>query len=168
MSDLQSGDSARESELSPSDPLELFTAKTSSSSMSEYLRPSPGSRPLSAEDQKTLMRRVQDISDFEEEYESEDVEMGDEEVEPVVDLKDQLRRTEKLKGILSTLAQLWWADSDQLDFVVERLADGCRNRRFQDSHNPYLNVYSIEMPPRSIHISLTILQKTSRRVSMMC
>ncbi len=130
MSDLQSGDSARESELSPSDPLELFAAKTSSSSMSEYLRPSPGSRPLSAEDQKTLMRRVQDISDFEEEYESEDVEMGDEEVEPVIDLKDQLRRTEKLKGILSTLAQLWWADSDQLDFAVEKLADRCRNRRF--------------------------------------
>jgi hypothetical protein len=157
MSDLQSGNSAQESRLSPSDPLALFAAETASSSMIEYLRPSPGSKPLSAEDQKTLMRKVQDLTESEEEHESEDVEMGDEEVEPVVDLKDQLRRTEKLNGILSTLAQLWWADSDQLDFVVEKLADGCRNCKFFRLNSIFSHIYMIEMPFCSRQIPLTIL-----------
>ena len=85
-----------------------------------------GSLNLSAEEQGTMMKSILEIFELEE---GEDEEMGDEdEDEVIVDLEDQMRRTERLKGVLSTLAQLWWSDSDQMDLAAEKLADGSRDR----------------------------------------
>jgi hypothetical protein len=82
---------------------------------------------LSAEEQSIMMKSIQEIFELEE---SQDEVMGegDEEEEPEVDLEDQARRTERLKGVLSTLAQLWWSDSEDMDLVAEKLADGSRDR----------------------------------------
>ena len=85
---------------------------------------------LSVEEQMSMMKSIQAIFELEEELPNEDEEMvgGDEEEEPVIDLEDQQRRTERLKGVLSTLAQLWWSDSVHMDLVAEKLADGSRDR----------------------------------------
>ena len=116
------GVAAKGSQPGPTDPLDILTSET----WSGLTQPNPGNMSLSEEDLKAMNKRIQEISQLEEDDESADVGM-DEDAEPVLDLEDQNRRTEKLKGILSTLAQLWWSDSDQLDSVVEKLADGCRN-----------------------------------------
>lgn len=84
---------------------------------------------LSVEEQSIIMKSIQEIFELEE---SQDEEMGegDEDEDPVVDLEDQERRTERLRGALSTLAQLWWSDSELMDLVAEKLADGSRDREF--------------------------------------
>lgn len=90
-----------------------------------------GSLNLSAEEQSTMMKSIQEIFDLEEEDEEmTDGDGDEEEEEPVVDLEDQMRRTERLKGVLSTLAQLWWSDSEHMDLVAEKLADGSRDREW--------------------------------------
>lgn len=91
-----------------------------------------GSLNLSAEEQSQMMKSIQEIFELEEEQPREDEEMADvdEDVEEEVDLEDQQRRTERLKGVLGTLAQLWWSDSEHMDLVAEKLADGSRDRKF--------------------------------------
>lgn len=84
---------------------------------------------LSAEEQTNLMASIEAIFQSEEESPNEDQAMADaDDEEPMVDLEDQQRRTDKLKSILPTLAQLWWCRSEQMDLVTEKLADRCRNR----------------------------------------
>jgi hypothetical protein len=80
---------------------------------------------ISAEEQSYMIKSIQAIFETEEEPSKEDE--GEDE-EPVVDLEDQQRRTERLKGVLSTLARLWWSDSEHMDSVAEKLADGSRDR----------------------------------------
>ena len=117
----------------PSDPLDLLASRPAHSPMSSALLAGNGalSLQLSAEEQSTMMKSIQEIFELEEEEPKEDVEMGEgkDEEEEVVDLEDQARRTERLKGVLSTLAQLWWSDSEHMDLVAEKLADGSRDRK---------------------------------------
>jgi len=75
------------------------------------------------------MRSVVEIFELEEDSPHEDVEMGEDDEEPVVDLEDQRRRTERLRVVLPALAQLWWSDSDQIDLAAEKLGDGSRDRK---------------------------------------
>lgn len=97
--------------------------------------PGPGSLILSAEEQSHMMKSIQEIFGLEEEAPKEDDEMADDEdddeVEEEVDLEDRARRTKRLKGVLSTLAQLWWSDSEQMDLAAEKLADGSRDRELR-------------------------------------
>jgi hypothetical protein len=80
---------------------------------------------LSEEDKISMSKRIQDI--FDSEPADEDQVMGeDDDEEDEVDLEDQERRTEKLKAVLSPLAQLWWSSSEHIDLVTEKLADGSR------------------------------------------
>jgi hypothetical protein len=84
---------------------------------------------LSAGEQINSMARIAAIFQSEEELPVENQEMPDaDDEEPEVDLEDQRRRTEILKEVLPTLAQLWWCQSECMDLVVEKLADGSRNR----------------------------------------
>jgi hypothetical protein len=123
--------SAGGQQRTPSDPLDLFASRTELPSGENVLNQIPPlSVPLSTENQARMMRNIVEIFDLEEEPQNEDVEMReDDEEEPVVDLEDQRRRTDRLRGVLPALAQLWWSDSDQIDLVAEKLGDGSRNRK---------------------------------------
>lgn len=115
----------------PSDPFKLFAQEGPSNVPGNLLPPQELKLQLSVEDRKAMAGKIAAIFNIEEEPIDEDVEMDDdddENAEPVIDLEDQLRRTESLKGVLSTLAQLWWADSEEMDLATEKLADGSRDR----------------------------------------
>lgn len=110
--------------------VDLLSLLTSNSSAHV---PSPtvnsGTETLSDEKETRMMQSIEEIFLLDEEPEKEDEEMNGEEEdeEEVVDLEDQERRTERLKGIMPTLAQLWWAGSEMFDVATEKLADGSRN-----------------------------------------
>jgi hypothetical protein len=99
---------------------------------------------FSVEEQSSMMRTIEEIFLLEEELPKEDQQMGDDdEEEPEIDLEDQQRRTTKLKGVLSTLAQLWWSDSEQMDVAAEKLADGSRDRKSKRVLELYYTAYFI-------------------------
>jgi len=83
---------------------------------------------LSEEGICEIMNGIREIFQLEEEQAREDVSMEDDEEEAPVDLADQEKRKLKLKALLSTLAQLWWSDSEHMDVAAELLADGSRDR----------------------------------------
>jgi hypothetical protein len=108
-------------------PLGLPAARPSDNSPMNYVsNPSSSSLNLSAE--QNVMRDIEEIFRLEEEQPKEGQEMGGDDEEEQIDLEDQQRRTAKLKGILPTLAQLWWSNSEQIDPATEKLADGSRDR----------------------------------------
>jgi hypothetical protein len=118
------------------DPLELLlrSALTQSSSNDEssidQLKIA-----LSPEEQKEKMNSIAEIFQLDEDVPKDDEEMDvdEEDTAQIVDLEDQERRTERLRGAMSALAQLWWASSDQMDIAVEKLADGSRERKPPDT-----------------------------------
>ncbi|KAG0649906.1 hypothetical protein D0Z07_3693 [Hyphodiscus hymeniophilus] len=121
--------------LNPSDPLVLLNKRRAdlnavSQEFAVNLRhPGQAALDLSAEEQWGMMKSIEDIFALEED---ENVEMGEEgEEEQIVDLEDQENRTERLKGVLSTVAQLWWSDSQHMDLVAEKLADGSRDPKWR-------------------------------------
>ena len=102
------------------------------SSMSYAFDSGSFSLSLPAEKQTDLMESIEAVFQYEEKSTNDDQEMLDaEEEEPEVDLEDQQRRTEKLRGVLPTIAQLWWCRSEQMAPVTEKLADASRNREFK-------------------------------------
>jgi len=114
----------------PSDSLDLSSTRAPvHTSMSSFFDASSLDLEISAEEQSNMMKSIQEIFELEEEQANEEEQMRDEDEEPPVDLEDQQKRTEKLKGVLSTLAQLWWSDSDHMDLAAEKLADGSRDRK---------------------------------------
>ncbi|CZR61224.1 uncharacterized protein PAC_11120 [Phialocephala subalpina] len=119
------------------DPLELLIRSAlAQGSTSNEPKPDLVNVTLSPEEQKQKMNSIAEIFQLAEDEPPEDEEMrdGDDneaDAEPVVDLEDQKRRIERLKGAMSALAQLWWADSDQLDIAVEKLADGSRDPKWR-------------------------------------
>jgi hypothetical protein len=121
--------------IRPTDPLGFLSSRSSAPiTTSSILNVAPGSSSLSVEDQNSMIKSIQDIFELEEDDPKEDEEMATsedgEDDEPPVDLEDQARRTERLKGILPILAQLWWAGSAQMDLAAEKLADAGRNRKY--------------------------------------
>lgn len=87
---------------------------------------SAGAKTISAAEQRGMMDSIIAIFQLEED---EDREMKDEEdEEDEVDLEDQHRRTERLRGALDVLGKLWWARSEHVETVTEKLADGSRDR----------------------------------------
>lgn len=117
--------------MEPFDSMHLFSPGAQTSKISQ---PLTLKKPLSGEDQKAMAARVKAIFEQEEDDPGQDVEMDgaeDEDAEPVIDLEDQRRRTESLKGILSILAQLLWAGSEEMDFVAETIGDGSRDPRWR-------------------------------------
>ena len=85
---------------------------------------------LSAEKQADMMESIKAIFQLDgEEAPREDQEMPDaDDEEPELDLEDQQKRTDKLKSILPTVAQLWWCRSEHMELATEKLADSSRNR----------------------------------------
>jgi hypothetical protein len=83
---------------------------------------------LSDEEQSAMMQSIASIFELEEEQVAQDESMDDGDEDVKVDLEDQNQRTDRLKRALSTLAQLWWPDSEYMDLVAEKLADGSRDR----------------------------------------
>jgi hypothetical protein len=53
----------------------------------------------------------------------------DEEEDEEVDLEDQRAKTETLRDVLTSVSQLWNSGSQQMDLVVETLADRSRERK---------------------------------------
>jgi hypothetical protein len=141
MSDHMSGSyiedrSAGGQQRTPSDPLDIFRSGNELPSMRNVLNQPSLNISLSAETKTRMTRSILDIFDLEEEPLNEDVEMvEDDEEEPVVDLEDQRRRTDRLRGVLPALAQLWWSDSDETDLVAEKLGDGSRDRKLCSFRN---------------------------------
>jgi hypothetical protein len=119
--------------IGPTNPLGFLTSRSSAPiTTSGILNVAPGSLGLSIEAQSSMIKSIQDIFELEEDQKEDEEMVTDEDDgddEPVVDLEDQARRTEKLKGVLSILAQLWWAGSEQMDLAAEKLADAGRNRK---------------------------------------
>lgn len=121
------------------DPLDLLTSNIPS--RTTPINPMSISRPLnlnlnlSEGEMLGMLKQIQDIFDSEPDDENEDQVMADddEDVEEEVDLEDQQRRTEKLKMGLSLLAQLWWSGADQIDLAAEKLADGSRESKSNNS-----------------------------------
>ncbi len=114
----------------PTDSLEIFSSRPTPQSVEHVPAEHPPlDTPLSLKSQTKMSRSIVEIFELEEESTSEDEEMGDDDNEPVVDLEDQRRRTNRLRGVLPTLAQLWWSDSDQIVLVAEKLGDGSRDRK---------------------------------------
>jgi len=120
------------------DPIDFLA----SNSLSQPPRsPFSNSRPLnlnlSEEEKLAMSKQIRDI--FDSEPANEDQVMGedeeDEEEYEEVDLEDRQRRTEKLKTVLSPLAQLWWSGSEHIDLVTEKLADGSRESKSNNSQN---------------------------------
>jgi hypothetical protein len=113
----------------PTDSLEVFSSRTAAPSVGNVLSPPPPlSAPLSPESLIKMSRSIMDIFELEEST-NDDMEMvEDDEEEAAVDLEDQRRRTDRLKGVLPALAQFWWSDSDQIALVAEKLGDGSRDR----------------------------------------
>ena len=116
-------------EPTPTDPLELVNSSKSlvENPTSDVLGTNSLNLLLTPEQAATMSKSVLEV--FELEEEPQDQVMGDGSDDDV-DLEDQQRRTERLKGVVPLLAQLWWADSDQLDLVAEKLADGSRDREY--------------------------------------
>lgn len=116
----------------PRDPLALFTSEPQISTPQDHdgFRPRQLAESLSAEEQATMSRKVTDIFDLGDWQNEDDVEMDDAE-ESIFDVENQEKRTESLKAVLPTIAQMWWADSEQMDVVTEKLADASRDRKFQ-------------------------------------
>lgn len=115
----------------PSDPVELQTSKALvQNPTSDVLGTDSLDLHLSSEQMMGMSRSIVSIFELDEEPLDEDVEMvGEDEEDAEVDLADQQRRTDRLKGVLPVLAQLWWSASEQIDVVAEKLADGSRDRK---------------------------------------
>lgn len=124
-------------ETLPSDPEAphnlLRTRSPDLSSMNYAFTSDSLSLHLSAEKQTELMENIEAIFQPEEEEALHgDQEMPDaDDEEPEVDLEDQQKRTEKLKSILPTIAQLWWCRSEHMELATEKLADGSRNPKWR-------------------------------------
>jgi hypothetical protein len=124
------GTSTGGQEGEPTDSLEVFPSRADPSPVPNPSNQPPSSIPLSPMSQTKMSRSIVEIFELEEESMNEDVEMEeDDEEEPVVDLEDRRKRTDRLRGVLPALAQLWWSDSDQIDLVAEKLGDGSRDRK---------------------------------------
>ena len=111
-----------------SDPLDVLVTRSNhqvQTSVGHILSANSADVHLSAEDQSIMMKSIQEIFELEEE---QNVEMNDDGEEEEVDLEDQQRRTEKLERVLTTLAQLWWNDSEHMDLAAKKLADRSRDR----------------------------------------
>jgi hypothetical protein len=144
----------------PSDSTELIVPRevwTNLSASSTDLR----KFPLSIDDQKAMASKVEAIFELEEmdepsvDLDMDDGETEDKDTEQIVDLQDQQRRTEKLKSILPTLGQLWWAASEEIDVVTERLADGSRDREL-NPHN--MTIFLFTSPDCLVVFTMIVLQ----------
>jgi hypothetical protein len=128
--------------ITASNQLDVSASRTDLTSVENVFNQPPLSIPLSPESQTRMTRSIVDIFELEESP-NNDVEMGEDGEEgPVVDVEDQRRRTDRLRGVLPTLGQLWWSDSDQIDLVAEKLGDGSRDRKlcpFQEYCSPLFN-----------------------------
>jgi hypothetical protein len=131
MADFNMGEGHPDQGIRPTDPLDFSSSTSPPIITSSILNVAPGSLSLSIEEQNSMVTSIQNIFKLEEEDPKEEEEMAegedDENEVPVVDLEDQARRTERLKGVLSILAQLWWADSQQMELAAEKLADASRD-----------------------------------------
>ncbi len=96
----------------------------------------PTQRRLPIDEQSDMTRKIQEILDLEERPENVDEEMGDEDDEESVDvdLEDRQQRTQRLIGILTTITELWWSGSEQMDLVEEKRADSSRDRKSDVNH----------------------------------
>ncbi|KAH6707768.1 armadillo-type protein [Leptodontidium sp. MPI-SDFR-AT-0119] len=129
---MNGGIPADDQHSTPTDPLELVNSRSLvQNPTSDVLGTDSLNLLLTTEQAAAMSKSILDIFELEEEPPKEVEAMGDDEEEEDVDLEDQQRRTERLKGVLSLLAQLWWADSDQIDLVAEKLADGSRDPKWR-------------------------------------
>ena len=135
----------------PIDPNDLFASAPNGLSV-ENAPTQPSS--LNVSQPGSVMRSIVEIFELEEEPQSEDVEMGDDENEPGVDLEDQRRRTERLRTVVPALTQLWWSGSEEIDLVAEKLGDGSRDRMLC----PFPETLFITSP----QFSISYLEKSGR------
>ncbi|RDW66446.1 hypothetical protein BP6252_10081 [Coleophoma cylindrospora] len=88
--------------------------------------------PPSNETQGHMIQSIASMFELEEEPPKGDEEMADDDdTEEQVDIEDQQKRTARLKSALPTLAQMWWADSEHMDLMAEKLADGSRDPKWR-------------------------------------
>jgi hypothetical protein len=123
---MDGGLPADDLQTQPTNPLDILASRPT---FSNVLGSNTLAVPLSAAEQTKSMESIQEVFELEEDSPKEDEEMGEGDAEePEVDLEDQQRRTDRLKGVLETLGQLWWSNSEHMDVAAEKLADGSRDR----------------------------------------
>jgi hypothetical protein len=123
---MDGGLPADDLQTQPTNPLDILASRPT---FSNVLGTNTLAVPLSAAEQTKSMESIQEVFELEEDSPKEDEEMGEgDDEEPEVDLEDQQRRTDRLKGVLETLGQLWWSNSEHMDVAAEKLADGSRDR----------------------------------------
>ncbi|PBP17238.1 GTP binding protein, partial [Diplocarpon rosae] len=117
----------------PADPLAAANLKIlNQNPTSEVLGTHSLNLRLSAEKARCISKSILEILKLEEEPRNEDQKTEDhDDEEEVIDLENQQQRTERLKEALPVMAQLWWADSDQINLVAEKLADGSRDPKWR-------------------------------------
>ena len=109
--------------------LTTSTNTTTSSAAAAARNATAIAQPLSKQEQKSMMESIVAVFNLEETQDQEMRDEGDEE-EVEVDLEDQRRRTERLVIALNVVEKLWWASSEHVEAVTEKLADGSRDRKF--------------------------------------
>ncbi|TAQ86728.1 hypothetical protein B7494_g4937 [Chlorociboria aeruginascens] len=116
-------------QMDTADPLDLLLTSRSPLPENDFLDSLGGAESIhfSDEEQLGMSKSIQEIFDLEEEPPNQPMSDADTDEAPLVDVEDRMRRTDRLKGALSTLAQLWWSDSGHMDLVAEKLADGSRD-----------------------------------------
>ncbi|EPE31627.1 ARM repeat-containing protein [Glarea lozoyensis ATCC 20868] len=114
---------------------------------------------LSTEEQKKLFESV--IEHLKIKSVDEDSVMAqNDDVEMEFDLEDQRAKIETLREVFQSVSQLWWSGSQQMDLVVENLADKSRDPRWRiplgDSGmlDFFLQVLNTNPPSHSLQIHM--------------
>lgn len=86
---------------------------------------------LSLDEQKAAMQSILDIFELDEELPDQNGGSDSDgiDADQTVDLEDQHRRTERLRGICPALDRLWWAGSEYMTSAAEKLADSSRDSK---------------------------------------
>jgi hypothetical protein len=119
----------------PTDPMALLMEKLNTQGVASrngaYNSQHSASITPSKEEQDGLLKSIFEVLDATKTM-SEDEIMADlniEDEDEEVDLEDQRAKTETLREVLTSVSQLWDSGSQQMDLVVENLADRSRERK---------------------------------------
>ncbi|KAI9050993.1 hypothetical protein LZ554_005103 [Drepanopeziza brunnea f. sp. 'monogermtubi'] len=121
------------SQRAPADPLEVNSRSLVQTPISDVLGVNSRNLHLSTEQAMAMSKSILDIFELDEEPRNEDQSMGEdgEGEDEETNMGDQQRRTERLRGALPILTQLWCSDSNQIELVTEKLADGSRDPKWR-------------------------------------
>jgi hypothetical protein len=108
------------------DAMASLIAKLNTEGVSANAFQSQSRSTLSTEEQKKVFESV--IEHLKKSVDEDRVMAQNDDSEMEFDLEDQSAKTETLREVFQSVSQLWWSGSQQMDLVVENLADKSRDR----------------------------------------